>query len=179
WARPGRSGPPPPPRHGSGRARAIRFSAVDELGQAEVSIESPEAASVPCSRSGDAFLCRTGRAEPAWHEVLYQPVRCLFILPPGGPARIAVRFPEVPAGTLLLGGGHAGGSPREGGRFCPPPPPGGPGGGPPPPSPPAPGGFLSRRRAVPRLGSGDASRPGRRSARARGVRPAPRAGEPA
>src|SRR5262249_60411455 len=105
WARPGRSGPPPPPRHGSGRARASRFSAVDELGQAEVSIESPEAASVPCSRSGDAFLCRTGRAEPAWHEVLYQPVRCLFILPPGGAARIAVRFPEVPAGTLLLEAG--------------------------------------------------------------------------
>src|SRR5262249_13804671 len=59
----------------NGRARAIRFSAVDELAQAEVSIESPGAASVPCSRSGDAFLCRAGRAAPAWHEVPYQPQR--------------------------------------------------------------------------------------------------------
>jgi hypothetical protein len=86
----------------NGRARTVRFSAEDALAQAEVSIESPGAAPVPCPRTGGSFFCRAGRAEVAWHEVFYQPVRCLFVLPPGGPARIAVRFPEVPAGTLLL-----------------------------------------------------------------------------
>jgi len=89
----------------NGRARTVRFSAVEALGQAEVSIEQAGSAAVPCPRAGDGFACRAGRAEPAWHEVLYQPVRCLFLLPPGGPARIAVRFPEVPAGTLLLEAG--------------------------------------------------------------------------
>jgi hypothetical protein len=89
----------------NGRARTIRFSAVDALGQAEVSVESPGAAAVPCPRTGDGFACRAGRVEAAWHEVLYQPVRCLFLLPPGGPARISVRFPDVPAGTLLLEAG--------------------------------------------------------------------------
>jgi hypothetical protein len=89
----------------NGRARTVRFSAVEELGQAEVTVESPGGASAPCPRSGEAFVCRSGRAEPAWHEVLYQPVRCLFVIPPGGAARIAVRFPEAPAGTLLLEAG--------------------------------------------------------------------------
>jgi hypothetical protein len=89
----------------NGRARQVRFSAVDALAQAEVTVESSGVPAVPCPRSGDSFLCRSGRAEPAWHEVLYQPVRCLFVVPPGGPARITVRFPEVPAGTLFLEAG--------------------------------------------------------------------------
>ena len=89
----------------NGRARTVRFSAVDALASAEVSVESPGSAAVPCPRTGDGFACRAGRMEPAWHEVLYQPVRCLFLLPPGGPPRIAVRFPDVPTGTLLLEAG--------------------------------------------------------------------------
>ena len=89
----------------NGRARTVRFSAVDALAQAEVSIESPGAATVPCPRIGDGIACRAGQARDAWHEVLYQPVRCLFLVPPGGPAKIAVRFPDVPAGTLLLEAG--------------------------------------------------------------------------
>jgi hypothetical protein len=89
----------------NGRARTVHFSAADPLAQAEVSIESPGAAPAPCPRSGESFACRAGRAEVAWHEVLSQPVRCLFLVPPGGPARIAVRFPEAPAGTLLLEAG--------------------------------------------------------------------------
>ena len=156
----------------NGRARQVRFSAVDALAQAEVTVESSGVPAVPCPRSGDSFLCRSGRAEPAWHEVLYQPVRCLFVVPPGGPARITVRFPEVPAGTLFLEAGHHLGARLEArplqraaralrsDR------------GPAPPHPRRARGLRLRRRPDSDRGAGDADRPGRRSARAGGVHPA-------
>ena len=87
----------------NGRARKVLFSAGDSLEQAEVSVEVPGAAPVPCSHSGSSFSCTGGaRAEIAWHEVLYQPVRCLFAIPPRGPSRLVLRFPEVPDAPELL-----------------------------------------------------------------------------
>ena len=91
----------------NGRARKVALSLIDAFDRLEISVEGPgETAAQPCRRSGARMQCPfDASVEVAWHEVLYQPVRCLFLLPPGGPARIAVRFPEVPAGTLLLEAG--------------------------------------------------------------------------
>jgi hypothetical protein len=87
----------------NGRARKVLFSAAEALQRAEVSIESPNAAPGSCNRSGSALACGGGaRAEVAWHEVLYQPVRCLFVIPPRGPSRLVLRFPDVPAAPEIL-----------------------------------------------------------------------------
>jgi hypothetical protein len=87
----------------NGRARRVLFSAADSLERAEVSVEVPGTTPVPCSRSGSSFACSAGaRAEVAWHEILYQPVRCLFVIPPHGPSRLVLHFPEVPAAPELL-----------------------------------------------------------------------------
>jgi hypothetical protein len=87
----------------NGRARKVLFSATEALERAEVSVESPNAAPVSCNHSGSGFACGAGaRAEVAWHEVLYQPVRCLFLIPPRGPSRLVLRFPDAPAAPELL-----------------------------------------------------------------------------
>jgi hypothetical protein len=46
------------------------------------------AAAQPCQRSGSRVQCPfDASVEVAWHEVLYQPVRCLYVLPPSGDGR--------------------------------------------------------------------------------------------
>jgi hypothetical protein len=38
----------------------------------------------------------------AWHEVLYQPVRCLYVLPPSGGRTLSLKLPDAPAADALL-----------------------------------------------------------------------------
>ena len=40
--------------------------------------------------------------EVAWHEVLYQPVRCLYVLPPSGGRTLSLTLPDGPAADALL-----------------------------------------------------------------------------
>lgn len=87
----------------NGRARNITGSLVDSFDRLEVAVESPGAPAQPCHRSGQRVVCPfDGTVEVAWREVLYQPVRCVFIMPPGGGRTLVVRLPEAPAADALL-----------------------------------------------------------------------------
>jgi hypothetical protein len=91
----------------NGRARGVLFSAAEALQAASVSVALPGAEPVPCVRDGAGFRCPGGaRAEASWHEVLYRPSRCLFVVPPGGPGAVELIFDGVPpAATLRLEAG--------------------------------------------------------------------------
>ncbi len=91
----------------NGRARTVRFSAVEALTSASAALDVPGTARAPCAREGAAFRCPGGaRVEASWHEVLYRPSHCLFVVPPGGPAAAEVTFDNVPAaGTLRFEAG--------------------------------------------------------------------------
>ena len=88
----------------NGRARRVPLSLVDALDRLEVSVEGPgEAGAQPCRRSGARVQCPfDASVEVAWHEVLYQPVRCLYLLPPSGGRTLSVRLPDAPAADALL-----------------------------------------------------------------------------
>jgi hypothetical protein len=86
----------------NGRLRPVRFSAAEALKQATASVDTPGAAARPCLPDGAAFRCPAGaRVEAALHEVLYRPSRCVFVVPPGGPAAVVLTFDGVPAAAAL------------------------------------------------------------------------------
>lgn len=87
----------------NGRARSVVLSAVDAFDRLEVSVEGAGAAPLPCRRAGERVLCPfDATVEVAWHEVLYQPVRCLFVVPPSGGRTLALQLTEAPAAEALL-----------------------------------------------------------------------------
>ncbi|HEY1907990.1 MAG TPA: hypothetical protein VGG91_18215 [Myxococcaceae bacterium] len=87
----------------NGRARQVLLSAIDAFDRLEVSVEGPGAAPQPCQHAGGRVRCPfDASVEVAWHEVLYQPVRCLFVLPPSGGRTLSIRLPESPAAEALL-----------------------------------------------------------------------------
>lgn len=108
----------------NGRHAPARFDAVEAVARARVSVEGPDGARTPCTWDGTAHRCPGGtpahgpglRVAAEWHELLYQPRRCLWLQPPGGARRLVAEFDGVPGGTrLVLEGGitweHA--HPRE------------------------------------------------------------------
>jgi hypothetical protein len=88
----------------NGRARKVALSLIDAFDRLEVSVEGPgDTAAQPCRRSGARVQCAfDASVEVAWHEVLYQPVRCLYVLPPSGGRTLSIRLPEAPAADALL-----------------------------------------------------------------------------
>ena len=88
----------------NGRARKVVLSGIDAFDRLEVSVETPgEAGAQPCQRTGTRVQCPfDASVEVAWHEVLYQPVRCLYLLPPSGGRTLSVRLPAAPAADALL-----------------------------------------------------------------------------
>ncbi len=87
----------------NGRARTVVLSAVDAFDRLEVSVEGAGTPPQPCRRSGARVLCPfDASVEVAWHEVLYQPVRCLFLIPPSGGRTLSIRLPDAPAADALL-----------------------------------------------------------------------------
>lgn len=86
----------------NGRARGVRFSAAEALPTARVTLAVPGSEPVPCVQDGSTFRCLSGaHAEAGIHEVFYQPVRCLFVVPPGGPGAVELTFEGVPASAAL------------------------------------------------------------------------------
>jgi hypothetical protein len=81
----------------------VLLSAIDAFDRLEVSVEDPSGTSPqPCQRTGSRVQCPfDASVEIAWHEVLYQPVRCLFVLPPTGGRTLSLRLPEAPAADAL------------------------------------------------------------------------------
>ena len=83
----------------NGRARRVVLSAADAFDRLEVAVEGGG----PCHRSGERVQCPfDASVEVSWHEVLYQPVRCLDVVPPGGGRALTLRLPEGPAADALL-----------------------------------------------------------------------------
>lgn len=89
--------------HRNGLHRPTLFSAAEALGVAKVYLESPQGGRQECPGGPDGFHCPGGRARAGveWHEVRFQPRRCLFMQPPGGGERLVVELPPLPAGDRL------------------------------------------------------------------------------
>ncbi len=86
----------------NGRARPVRFVASEALPTASAAVELPGGGRVECLREGAGFRCPGGaRVEASWHEVLYRPSRCLFVIPPGGPGAVDVTFEAVPSSAAV------------------------------------------------------------------------------
>jgi hypothetical protein len=88
----------------NGRARRVLLSAIDALDRLEVSVEATSGAPAQaCRRNGPRVQCPfDASVEVAWHEVLYQPVRCLFLIPPSGGRTLSLRLPDAPAADALV-----------------------------------------------------------------------------
>ncbi len=85
----------------NGRARPVRFSAREALGSAKVYLEGPGGQQA-CGWNGRSFRCPNGAEVVAeWHELAWQPHRCIRFFPPGGPTRLVAEFSNVPAADML------------------------------------------------------------------------------
>lgn len=83
------------------RHRPVLFSAADALQRATVYVEGP-AGRLPCRFDGRAHRCPGGAtAATEWHEVRFEPRRCVFVPPPAG-ARLVAEFADVPAAAALV-----------------------------------------------------------------------------
>jgi len=86
----------------NGRARPVRFVASEALPMASAAVELPGGGRAECVHEGTGFRCPGGaRVEASWHEVLYRPTRCLFLVPPGGPGAVEVTFEAVPPSAAV------------------------------------------------------------------------------
>jgi hypothetical protein len=86
----------------NGRARPVRFSAAEALRAASVDVDSPSTGRARCLPEGTGFRCPgSARVDASWHEVLYRPSRCLFVVPPGGQASVELTFDGVPPAQAL------------------------------------------------------------------------------
>ncbi len=86
----------------NGRARPLRFSFTDAIASAQVYVEGPDGSRTPCGWDGRAHRCPGGNyVAPEWHEIRFQPRRCLRMYPPGGPSKLVVELPSVPAADVL------------------------------------------------------------------------------
>jgi len=87
----------------NGRARPTLYSAADALASARAYVESAGARTSDCPFDGRAFACpgAPARAGVGWHEVAFEPRRCVSLSPPGGQARLVVELPPSPAADRL------------------------------------------------------------------------------
>jgi len=88
----------------NGRYRPHRFVASEAYARARVYLESPDGTRRQCPFDGQAHRCPGPPhlyVAPEWHEILYEPRRCLWMHPPGGADRLVAEFDGVPGGTGL------------------------------------------------------------------------------
>ena len=93
----------------NGRHRPRRWVASEAIRRARVYLEQPDGARVECPFDGREHRCPGPPylyVAPEWHEILYEPRRCLWMHAPGGPQRLVAEFDGVPAdlGLRLEGG---------------------------------------------------------------------------
>ncbi|WP_257460693.1 hypothetical protein [Archangium lipolyticum] len=93
----------------NGRYRPRRFVASEAYAKARVYLESPDGSRVDCPFDGRVHRCPGPPhlyVAPEWHEIYYEPRRCLWMHAPGGKQRLVAEFDGVPGGTeLRLEGG--------------------------------------------------------------------------
>jgi hypothetical protein len=95
--------------------------ASEAYAHARVYVEAPDGTRRPCPFDGKAHRCPGQQhiyVAPEWHEILYEPRRCLWMHPPGGQDRLVAEFDGVPGGTgLRIEGGitfeHSFGAPHR------------------------------------------------------------------
>jgi len=87
----------------NGRHRPRPFVASEAFASARVYLESPDGNRRECPFDGRAHRCPGSPVyvAPEWHELLYQPRRCLWMPAPGGRERLVAEFDGVPGGTAL------------------------------------------------------------------------------
>ncbi len=88
----------------NGLYRPIVFSAVSDYQSARVYLEAADGERADCPFDGKVHRCpgrEQLRVAAEWHEVLYQPRRCLWMHPPGGPRRLVAEFPAANSGERL------------------------------------------------------------------------------
>jgi hypothetical protein len=104
-----RAGPLALTLYANGRYRPRRFVASESLAQARVYLESPEGARRDCPFDGRVHRCPGPphlSVATEWHEIRFEPRRCMWMHPPGGKERLVAEFDGVPGGTeLRLEGG--------------------------------------------------------------------------
>lgn len=88
----------------NGRYRPRRFVASEAFRGARVYLESPDGGRRACPFDGRVHRCPGPPhlyVAPEWHEILYQPRRCLWMHAPGGPERLVAEFDGVSGGAAL------------------------------------------------------------------------------
>ncbi|AKQ64382.1 hypothetical protein A176_001294 [Myxococcus hansupus] len=93
----------------NGLHRPRRFTATDAYAKARVYLEQPDGTRRDCPFDGKVHRC-PGPAHlyvaPEWHEIRYEPRRCLWMHAPGGKQRLVAELDGVPGGLgLRLEGG--------------------------------------------------------------------------
>jgi hypothetical protein len=84
----------------NGRASKVVFSAVDSLAGARVYVRAPDGNQQPCTWDGKQHRCPNGGVVAAqWHDIKFQPRRCVRFYPPGAANRLVAEFPSAPATT--------------------------------------------------------------------------------
>ncbi|OJH34227.1 hypothetical protein [Cystobacter ferrugineus] len=99
---PRRAGPLELTLYENGRYRPTRFVASEAQARARVYLESPDGTRQDCPFDGRAHRCPGPPhlyVAAEWHEIRYEPRRCLWMHAPGGPRRLVAEFDEVPADT--------------------------------------------------------------------------------
>lgn len=87
----------------NGRSRPLVFSAKALLPQLHVYLENPDGSRQECPWTGNAHRCPNGKYVAAeWHEVHFEPRPCLRFDAPGGPTRLVVELPPVPAADEVV-----------------------------------------------------------------------------
>lgn len=104
-----RAGPLSLALYENGRYRPRRFSATEASARARVYLESPDGSRRDCPFDGTVHRCPGPPhlyVAPEWHEILYEPRRCLWMHAPGGGQRLVAEWDGVPGGVgLRLEGG--------------------------------------------------------------------------
>lgn len=87
----------------NGRYRPLSFSASELLPRAQVYLEQPDGTRTACTWNGSGHACPGGKLVAVeWHEVHFQPRRCLRFDAPGGPTKLVVELPPVPASDTVV-----------------------------------------------------------------------------
>ncbi|WP_141618019.1 hypothetical protein [Myxococcus sp. AB036A] len=93
----------------NGRHRPRRFTATEAYARARVYLEQPDGTRRDCPFDGKVHRCPGPShlyVAPEWHEILYEPRRCLWMHAPGGKQRLVAELDGVPGGLgLRLEGG--------------------------------------------------------------------------
>jgi hypothetical protein len=105
---PSRFGPIEVRLYSNGRYAPTSFSVDRALDSARVFLEGADGTTADCQRFGaSGFQCREGGIVAAeWHEVNFEPIRCLFVRPPRRGLRMVLMLPpEQVADIGLVRGG--------------------------------------------------------------------------